>query len=114
MTESNFQDDLLLLKQREKKARAILGVSENASRQQIRRAFRKACRTTHPDAAGNNPENVRQFRLVCSAYRFLENNETSAELDAYEFSGVAAGEQRRERENPWSYWCWWRESFFNR
>jgi len=111
MTERDWQDELRTHREREKKARDILGVSNNAAMPEIRRAFRLACRRTHPDAAGNDPKAVRRFRLICSARRFLENNETSDELDSYELADQASGDQPDKQDNPWSYWCWWRETY---
>lgn len=51
-----------------KRARAILGVSPNASPAELRRAFREAAKIAHPDRPGGDAE---RFREVVEAYRLL-------------------------------------------
>ena len=51
-----------------KRARAILGVSPNASPAELRRAFREAAKIAHPDRPSGDAE---RFREVVEAYRLL-------------------------------------------
>ncbi len=50
-----------------KRARAVLGVSPAATPAELRRAFREAAKSAHPDAGGD-PE---RFRQVVEAHRLL-------------------------------------------
>jgi len=108
----DWQAETAILRERERKARAILGVSETAGSGEIRRAFRRASLRLHPDANGGSVEASQRFHLLCSAYRFLTEGQADAALDELESAlPVAAGGNYR-LDNPWGYWCWWRESFF--
>ena len=51
------------------RARALLGVSEQADQHEVRDAFRRVARTTHPDAGGNTDT----FVAVVEAFRSLAN-----------------------------------------
>jgi curved DNA-binding protein CbpA len=55
----------------------ILGVEKTASEEEIKKAFRKKSKETHPDAGGNAAE----FRKVAAANKLLSNPENRAEYD---------------------------------
>jgi curved DNA-binding protein CbpA len=57
----------------------LLGISQNASYQEIKRAFREKAKRLHPDIAGNAAVNEMQ-RLI-SAYEVLSNRERRSEYD---------------------------------
>lgn len=57
----------------------VLGVSPTATSEEVRAAYRRLCRQTHPDVGGNNA----LFRLVASAYRTLSDPGRRAEYDAF-------------------------------
>lgn len=52
----------------------ILGVSENASRDEIRKAYRREAMKWHPDRSGNSPEATERFQQAAEAYRVLSAN----------------------------------------
>jgi len=81
MPDRDWQAEIALLQERERKARAILGVSETADRAEIRLAFRRASRLHHPDVNGGSEDSSREFHLVCCAYKFLAEGQACAALD---------------------------------
>ena len=112
MPDRDWQADIALLQEREHKARAILGVPESAGQQEIRWAFRRASLAHHPDVNGGDEECSRRFHLACCAYKFLTEGEACAALDELEEPRVPMTDGKYRLDNPWGYWCWWRESFF--
>ena len=113
MLEKDWQAETRLVRERERKARAILGVSETAGRAAIRRAFRQASLADHPDVNPANEEAARRFHIVCCAYRCLTEGESCAVLDQLEAPPEAAADSRYRLDNPWGYWCWWRDKYFD-
>jgi hypothetical protein len=51
----------------------ILGVDENAEISEIKTAFRKKAKETHPDLHGGNPEYTKAFHEVAEAYAILSD-----------------------------------------
>jgi molecular chaperone DnaJ len=58
-----------------------LGVSRDASQDEIKRAFRKLARETHPDANPNDPEAEARFRDVAEAYEVLSDPQKRVAYD---------------------------------
>lgn len=58
---------------------AVLGVDRNASEAEIKKAYRKHARESHPDVAG--PEGEARFKDVAAAYEVLGNAEKRAQFD---------------------------------
>lgn len=58
----------------------ILGVSRTASKDEIKKAFRKLAHTYHPDKPGGDEQ---KFKEVSEAYSVLGNDKKRAEFDAY-------------------------------
>lgn len=50
----------------------ILGLSENASKEEINAAFRKLAKEHHPDRNPNNPDAESKFKEINSAYQLLQ------------------------------------------
>ena len=109
MADYDWQDELLRARQRESKARVILNVPEDAGKDAIRHAFRRAVRQCHPDCGGEG-HSARRFDLVCRAYRLLTDGQAFPELDDCEFQS-APDKTRYNLNNRWGYWCWWRETY---
>ena len=64
----------------------ILGVSENATEEEITKAYRIAAKKYHPDVIGDNdPGNV--FRQINDAYEVLKDPVKRKEYDEYRKNG---------------------------
>lgn len=60
---------------------AILGVSRDASQDEIKKAYRRLARQYHPDANPGNKEAEEKFKEIQEAYEVLSNPETRAKYD---------------------------------
>lgn len=67
-----------------------LGVDENASKEEIKRAFRKMARKYHPDVNPDDPGAVEKFKEVNEAYSVLSNDEKRAQYDKFGEVGARA------------------------
>ncbi|MDX1660116.1 MAG: molecular chaperone DnaJ [Nitriliruptorales bacterium] len=65
----------------EKDFYAVLGVSEDASQDEIKKAYRKLARENHPDATPDDPQAEQRFKEVGEAYAVLGDPETRNEYD---------------------------------
>jgi molecular chaperone DnaJ len=70
---------------------ALIGVSQNASADDIKRAYRKRARELHPDANPNNPEAEEKFKEVSRAYEVLSDPDTRARYDRFGEAGISGG-----------------------
>lgn len=59
----------------------ILGVDRDASSQEIKRAFRRIARESHPDANPGDSEAENRFRLAAEAYEVLSDPQRRAAYD---------------------------------
>lgn len=59
----------------------ILGVSRDATTEEIKKAFRRVARETHPDANPGNPEAEERFREAAAAYEVLSDSKRRARYD---------------------------------
>lgn len=59
----------------------ILGVPRTATPEEIKKAFRKLARETHPDANPDDPEAEARFKLVAEAYEVLSDSERRRRYD---------------------------------
>jgi molecular chaperone DnaJ len=80
---------------------AVLGVGKSASASEIKKAYRKLARESHPDANDSDPGAEERFKQVGEAYAVLGDKETRKEYDhAREmgyFVGGPAGTQQHVR-----------------
>ena len=96
-----------------KAARRLLGVPDNASIEQLKRAYREAAIEHHPDHKGNSAEAHRRFALITCAYELLAFDKPCDELLANTGSWRNVPEDGKYRlDNRWGHFCWWREKFF--
>lgn len=59
----------------------ILGVDRSASTEEIKKAFRRVARETHPDANPDDPESEARFKLAAEAYEVLSDPERRRRYD---------------------------------
>ena len=59
----------------------ILGVGRSATSEEIKKAFRRLARETHPDANPGDPEAEARFKLAAEAYEVLSNPERRRRYD---------------------------------
>ena len=114
MWDRDWQADLRLLQQREKKARRILGVSDSDGPEQIKLNWRKLSLKNHPDNNGGSLESHRTFILVNCAYLFLTEGKGCEELDAEHLPDKELTDGKYRLDNPWGYFAWWQEKYFDR
>ncbi len=74
-----------------------LGVSKDASAADIKKAYRKIARTSHPDLNPSDTEAEARFKAASAAYDLLKDPDTRARFDRGEIDGSGA-EQRQERQ----------------
>jgi len=69
----------------------VLGVSENASADEIKKAYRGLAKKYHPDANPNNKPAEEKFKGISEAYYVLSDPKKRREYDAYKRSGFSQG-----------------------
>lgn len=72
----------------------VLGVSPNATDEEIKKAYRKLSRMYHPDANINNPNKEQaeeKFKEVQQAYDAIMNKKAGSEYGPYGSSGFGGG-----------------------
>jgi len=83
---------------------AVLGVAENATQEEIKRAYRKLAKQNHPDANRDNPEAAERFKEVSEAYHVLSSEEKRRKYDEMRrmgsFGGFGRGTAGRQRRPP--------------
>lgn len=61
----------------------ILGVSRNASQDEIKKAYRRLARKHHPDVNPNDPQAEQRFKEISQAYQTLKDPEKRAKYDQF-------------------------------
>lgn len=69
----------------------LLGVSRNATADEIKRAFRRLARELHPDTGHGDPEAEARFKQVAHAYEVLSDPEKRQRYDTFGPEGVNGG-----------------------
>jgi molecular chaperone DnaJ len=72
----------------EKDFYAVLGVSKDASAQEIKKAYRKKARDLHPDRHPDDPGAEDRFKEVGEAYSVLSDDEQRQQYDAIRAMGA--------------------------
>lgn len=66
----------------------VLGVSKHASKEEIKKAYRKVVKECHPDLHTNSTENIREdaarkFKAVSEAYETLSSHSARSKYDSF-------------------------------
>ena len=70
-----------------------LGVAPNASQDDIRKAYRKAAKETHPDLNPGKPEAEKRFKEINAAYDIIGDADKRKRYDAGEIDETGAERQ---------------------
>src|SRR5918992_3322418 len=68
---------------------AVLGVPKNASRSEIKKAYRKLAQQHHPDTAKGDPAAEERFKEISAAYDVLGDEEKRKAYDRVREMGAA-------------------------
>ena len=71
----------------------VLGVSKEATKEQIKKAYRKSALQHHPDKNPGDKKAEEKFKEAAEAYEVLSNDEKKARYDRYGHSGLGNGPQ---------------------
>ena len=96
-----------------KTACKILEIEEDASKEQLKKAYRRAAMKYHPDHNQSDPEANQKFALIKCAYELLTSDKPCDKLleEINSWPGVTEDE-KYNLDNPWGHFLWWREKFF--
>jgi curved DNA-binding protein CbpA len=72
-----------------------LGLEKTATADDIKKAYRKLVRTSHPDLHPDDEGAEARFKAISAAYDILKDPETRARFDAGEIDGL--GQERPQR-----------------
>ena len=79
----------------------VLGVAENATTDEIKKAFRRLAKLHHPDRNPNNPQAAERFKEINEAHDVLSDADKRKKYDQLRrygaFAGAASGGGRRSR-----------------
>jgi DnaJ-class molecular chaperone len=73
----------------------VLGVAKTATADEIKKAYRKLVRTSHPDLHPDDPAAEGRFKAISAAFELLKDPDTRARYDAGEID--ASGAERPGR-----------------
>ena len=66
----------------------VLGVEKSASKEDIKKAYRKLAIKYHPDRNAGNPEAEEKFKEATEAYEVLGDDKKRQAYDQFGFAGV--------------------------
>lgn len=69
----------------------ILGVTETATADDIKRAYRRLAKENHPDSRGGDPNAEERFKEISEAYSVLGNPEKRRQYDMMRKGGIFGG-----------------------
>jgi molecular chaperone DnaJ len=69
----------------------VLGVSRDATGDEIKKAFRRLARELHPDVNSHDPEAEAKFKEAAEAYEVLSDADRRATYDRYGHEGLRSG-----------------------
>jgi curved DNA-binding protein len=62
---------------------SVLGINKNASQDEVKKAFRREAKLSHPDANPNNPKAEARFKELNEAYEVLGDAEKRKQYDMF-------------------------------
>ncbi|OWY11324.1 molecular chaperone DnaJ [Thioclava sp. F42-5] len=74
----------------------VLGLTKAATADEIKKAYRKLVRTSHPDLHPDDAGAEARFKAISAAYDILKDPETRARYDAGEIDGLGAERPQRQ------------------
>ena len=77
----------------------VLGVARDATKDQIKNAYRKLARSLHPDLNPDNKASEEKFKKVSVAYDLLGDSAKRARFDAGEIDASGAERPRHSYRN---------------
>ena len=80
----------------------LLGVSEDASQEEIKKSYRKKAKKYHPDS-GKDTANEEKFKKINKAYDVLSDEEKRKKYDRFGKDGVKGRAQRGQRRAASSF-----------
>ena len=91
----------------------ILEVTEDADKQALKKAYRRASLKYHPDHNPNDSDAHKKFSLVNCAYELLTEDKPCEMLleEIRSWPGVPE-DDKYKLDNLWGHFLWWREKFF--
>jgi DnaJ-class molecular chaperone len=73
-----------------------LGLTKSATADEIKKAYRKLVRTSHPDLHPDDPQAEARFKAIGAAHELLKDPETRARFDAGEIDSSGAERPKRQ------------------
>ena len=117
MDEFQFQNEIRERRDAESAARRLLGVSPEAGLDEIKKAYRQLVKLHHPDVYPGEKENDRKFLLIKCAYEMLMYGKPCVDLTEAmaprSRGGASRISEKYATENPWGFFLWWRDRFFD-
>lgn len=77
----------------------ILGISKNATKDEIKKSYRKLAMKYHPDRNPDNKEAEEKFKEASEAYEVLSNEQKRAKYDRFGHSGMQSGSDFHSNSN---------------
>jgi DnaJ-class molecular chaperone len=114
MLDKDWQSEIRLLEERKKIACQILGVSDPDDIEEIKQAWRKLCLKYHPDINDSSLQSHKMFILINNAYRCVTERKDCEQLDEIHSKDKQINNEKYMLDNPWGYFLWWRDKYFNK